>query len=184
MPEQMADYGGGGAPPTSQWPRYFYLVVKSSNKNQTLDPIDIQKFFRTGVNTDENYRFSLVDIASDQRLKQDMLKMEGGASLYERLEAQLPAFIISFFGVPQIAGIPQMTVASFERIYPIRDYDCDVQVIYDQMGLEPPSARKAAIDFMKKVNRYFQLKPSIFGIGANVNDIISDLIERLERSLP
>jgi hypothetical protein len=67
MPEQMADYGGG------DWKRFFYLVVKSAHKDQMLDPADIQKFFRTGVNTNDDYHFSLVDIASDQRLKHDML---------------------------------------------------------------------------------------------------------------
>jgi hypothetical protein len=52
------------------------------------------------------------------------------------------------------------------------------------MGINSLSTRRAAIAFLRKVNRYLHLKPNVMGVGANLNDLISDLIEALEAKQP
>jgi hypothetical protein len=177
--QQMHDYGGGGGSSTSPNKRYFYLVVKSDQQApDTLDSKDVQKFFKTGVNSDEGYLFSFIDISSDHRLKADLLKMQNGPEFYEKLSVSTPAFLITYVPIPEIVG------TSVIKLCPIKNYETDVQVIYDEMGLAPPSARNDAIAFLRAVNRYVQLKPNVLGLGANLNDLISDLITRLERNSP
>src|SRR5215813_1864798 len=112
--QQVHDYGGGGGGwGTSPNQLFFYLVVKSGQQDAALDPEDIQKFFRSGVNANEGYSFTLVDIATDCRLRDDVLKMENGPAFYERLDGTVPAFLITY------APMPKILSADVIKLYPV-----------------------------------------------------------------
>jgi hypothetical protein len=175
--EQMHDYGGGGGG-VGAAVRFFYLVVKSGEPEGALDPTDVQSFFRSGVNTDESYAFTFIDINSDARLKDDLLKIENGPEFYQRLEASVPAFLITYVPISKLFN------ASVIKLYPISDYQKDAEVIYEHMGMNTPSVRQAAITFLRKLNSYSHLKPNVLGIGLNLNEVIADLLTRLEHSTP
>lgn len=178
----MWDYsgggGGGGGGSASVNQRFFYLVIKTDQQEGALRSEDVQKFFRTGTNTSADYAFTVIDIATDDRLKNDVLKMEDGPAFYERLEASVPSFLVTYAPMPKIVG------ASVIKMYPVRDYDKDINVIYESMGLLPLDARKSFAAFLRKMNGYLNLKPNVVGLGVNLNQIIDDWIERLERSTP
>jgi hypothetical protein len=112
--EQMFDYGGGGGGSGSPG-RYFYLVLKSGQIEDPLDPNDVQKFFRSGVNTSSDYAFTVVDIATDQRLKDDLIKIDNGVDFFQRLEASVPAFLITSMSISHVV------TANAINMYPIRD---------------------------------------------------------------
>jgi hypothetical protein len=171
------DYSGAGGPKTPAG-YYFYLVVRSDERERSLDPDDIQKFFRTGVNAGRDYAFTMVDIMTDHRLGEDVLKMENGPAFYEKLDASTPAFLITRFPLHRLKDADDIT------LHPVTDYEKDVNIIYKEMGLPPVDTRRRTINFLRKVNSYLNLKPSIFGFGANLNEVIADLIKRLERDMP
>jgi hypothetical protein len=173
--DHWKDYGGSGGPPAG---RYFYLIVKSNQTKGALKPGDIQKFVRSGVATSEDYAFTLVDIATDHRLRDDVLKIKNGQAFYERLDAKVPAFLITLAPISKIAD------ADTIRLHPVGDYDESINIIYSEMGLLPLTVRRGFINSLKKVNSYLHLKPNFLGVGANFNEMITDLIARLERTTP
>jgi hypothetical protein len=66
----------------------------------------------------------------------------------------------------------------------ITNYDRDIDAIYKHMGLNSQTTRMVAIRFLKKVNQYTHLKPNFAGIGINLNEIVEDLLRRLENTAP
>ena len=164
------DLGGGGS-----WKRFFYLVV---NGRESLDSQTEQSFIRSGVNSGQDYVFVFIDIATDKRLYADLIKREEGQKFYEQVEKDAPLFLITDKPVEQIKDVKQIEVC------PIRNYEKDVSVLYDKMGLHLPDTRKRFLKFLHKVNQYAHLKPNIAGLGLNLNEILGDWIKRLERNQP
>jgi hypothetical protein len=52
------------------------------------------------------------------------------------------------------------------------------------MGLTSRTRRLQAIEFLKRVNAYLQLKPNVLGLGINLNEVLADLIKGLEQAIP
>jgi hypothetical protein len=170
----MGDYGGAGG---SDGKKYFYLVIGGLGSHSLADE-HISSFFRTGVNTGSEFVFVFIDIASDARLREDLRKITGNDLLFEDIAAKAPAFLATDNLIPELES------AHGIHVYQIKDYENDIKVIYERMGINSLSTRRAAISFLRKVNRYLHLKPNIMGIGANLNDLISDLINALEAKQP
>jgi hypothetical protein len=170
------DYrGGGGYGDAAQ--NYFYLVVRSG-PSLGLSSGDILSFYKSAVNTSIEHIFVLVDISSDVRLENDLKKLVGGPELFARIEQSAPLFLIARKPIPRISDVQSI------ELYPIADYKKDVDVIYAKMGLNSFSTRRAAINFLRAINKYVHLKPNLLGVGANFNEAISDFLDRLERTAP
>jgi hypothetical protein len=157
--------------------RFFYLIILT-DRDSAVKQDDIQSFFRTGTNTNSDYVFVFVDLAGDDRLRQYLSGKPGGADLYQQIEHEAPVFLIADKSLTNKKDVGDV------RLFPIRDYERDAAILYQEMGFESPSTRRAAIRFLKQVNPYFQLKPNISGIGINLNDMIADFLEWLERRSP
>jgi hypothetical protein len=168
-------HGGCGSDTPS---RYFYLIVKSQSPDATINQDDIQKFVGSAVDSQRGYFFSLLDIATDQRLKDDLLRMTNGAAFFDQLLASVPAFLITYDAIPILKSADKI------ELYPISNYNNDVQIIYEHMGFARPAVRRGAIVMLEGLNKYIQLKPNIFGLGVNLNEVISDLIVRIRGSSP
>ena len=173
----MNDYGGGSysPEPTTRPKRHFYLIVNGAEPTTAVDGQAVDSFFRAGVNSQSDYIFVFVDIASDHRLRNDLAKTEAGTALYERIASNSPAFLVCEGPIQKVTDLAGVLVS------PIADYDTDVTLLYRQMGFDKPASRRAAISFLKRINRYLHLKPSIMGLGANLNEMIADLLARMER---
>jgi hypothetical protein len=167
----MGDFGGASGAAA----RFFYLAVNGVSSQ--VSDTDIKSFFRTGVNTSSDYIFIFVDISSDHRLRNDLLRLKGGDEVYARL-LKNSAFLISKTRVANIEDIKDIEVIE------LQNYDDDMDHIYKLMGIHSKSTRAAFIRFLRRVNRYAHLKPNVFGLGANLNDVISDMIEYLESKGP
>jgi hypothetical protein len=167
----MGDYGGGHGTPA----RFFYLAVNGASPQ--ISDTDIKSFFRTGVNTSSDYVFVFVDISSDHRLRDDLLELKGGDEVYARL-LKNSAFLISKTRMADINDIKDIEVIE------LRDYDSDMDRIYKMMGIHSKSTRMAFIRFLRRINRYAHLKPNLLGLGANLNEIISDMIDYMESKTP
>jgi hypothetical protein len=169
------DYGGGGRGSTGL--KYFYLVIKSGVVSHVSGQ-EVQRLYKTAVNTDENYIFVLVDISTDRRLAEDLAKAQGGPELYAQIEANAPVFLIS----PK--RIPELETMSTVEVLPIKNYEKDIDFIYAKMGLNSATFRTSGIAFLKELNNSVILNPTLFGVGLNLNHIISSLLERAERVQP
>jgi len=179
----LADFGGFPARSNKREERekarrFFYLVVDSNQPNVGITSGDLQGFFEAGVNTSSDYVFIFVDIANDDRLRHILSAFQDGEEFYRRVKENTPYFLIMSRIMQEVTDLYEV------RGQAIRNYSEDVSLIYEEMGLSSPSTRKAAISFLRRVNRYCSLKPSFFGIGVNINDVITDLIDRLESKLP
>jgi hypothetical protein len=171
----MDDYRGSIGTSDSS---YYYLVI--STDKATISEDDLQNFYRVGVNTDDLHVFMVVDLATDHRLRDDLLSIPGGAKLYERLENFVPAFLFSKTRITR-----SMMDASDIELVPIsEEFRAEIDRIYVKVGLAPSAARSAILRALKAVNAYVNLKPGLFGIGVNLNQAISDLIARLEAKQP
>jgi hypothetical protein len=135
-------------------------------------------FLETGVNTGSNYLFVFMDVASDERLRNDLKRLTGNDFLFDEIVAKAPVFLASDVALPNVRD------ASSINVYPIKDYEQDIKILYEKMGINSLSTRRAAIAFLKRVNRYLHLKPNIVGVGLNLNEFFSDLIEKLEANQP
>jgi len=169
--ETMDTYGGGGSVHVGK--PHFYLIVKSGDEAHSES---IQKFFRMGVNTSSNYIFVFIDIRGERRLERDLKQLNGGARLYGEIAAAAPAFLITDGPIPKLESVKAA------ELYPISDYDKDVDHIYRRMGLHSKAKRMTTIAFLRRVNRHLSLKPSIGGFGVNLNEAITDLLDRMERT--
>jgi hypothetical protein len=161
-----------------KYPRPFYFIVKDVATGNAVQQKDVQSFFRTGVNTGSDYLFTFVDIGSDERLSKYLAPKPGGDALYKDIEAKAPVFLVSDRAIKNVDDVRTITV------HPIKNYTRDVQLIYNQMGFESPTTRLTAIRFLKRVNKYLHLKLNMFGLGVNLNDMISDLLDRMESHSP
>jgi hypothetical protein len=175
-PEEMpmVDLGGIGGGPGIEL--LIYLVIKG--KDQTVSNDEIQSFFKTGLNSHSGFGLCFIDIASDLRLSDYLSKIKDGDKLYAQLEKSAPAFVVTTQSLLYLSTIDAV------EVIPISDYATDVNKIYERMGLTSLSRRLQAIEFLKKVNGYLQLKPNVFGLGFNLNDVLADLIKRLEQATP
>jgi hypothetical protein len=167
------DYDGDRGYPRSA-KAHFYLVVNGRGAEQ-LQSTDIHDWFSFGASTSSDFIFVFIDIAFDLRLKKDLQTHKGGKELYRTIKERCPVFLYSVTSIPNLKSL-----ASLE-ILPANDYQRDVGIIYSKIGRARNATRLNAIKFLKKANGYISLKPSIFGVGANLNQIIGDLLDRLER---
>jgi hypothetical protein len=167
MVRYVDDVGGGSS--TSLYDsNHYYLVIKG---DAALNQETTQHFYRTGLNAQDGV-FVFVDIGSDSRLHDLLAKVKGGPELYSRIEREAPVFLATDMN---IGGITDAEDIELRRI---TDYQSDLEYIYD--GLANEDWRDRTVNVLKQVNDYAQLKPSLFGIGINLNKLISDLIKRLE----
>ena len=156
--------------------RFFYLVT-DSGKNKLLSADETQPFFRVGSKTDSKWVFVFVDIAQDHRLREDMETIDGGTRFFrEEIKFKAPVLLITTAPL-RSCSIDKIQTVAFDRFEQAMDR------IYAEMGVHAPTTRKAVIRFLKQVNRYGHLKPNIFGMGVNFNEIISDLIENWEEKM-
>jgi hypothetical protein len=172
----IGTYGGSYGAANNK--RFFYLVVNGNagEEKETLN--NQQAFFRSGINSGPDYVFIFIDIGSDARLARDLCKRTGGDALYKQIEEKCPLFLITYRPIEHIGDVAAISVR------PIKFYEDEVSVLYDEMGIKDLGARKRFVKFLRRVNRYANLKPNIFGIGANVNEIITDLIDKLDLDQP
>ena len=168
----MGDYGGGHGP---QAARFFYLAV--NGPSPAVSDSDIKSFFRTGVSTGSEYVFVFIDVSSDHRLRDDLLEIRGGSELYARVQKN-PAFLISRTRIADVKSADDIDVVD------LGNYDQDMDVIYGRMGIHSKSTRQSFIRFLRRVNRYAHLKPNLLGLGANLNEILADMIDFLEKKAP
>ena len=157
--------------------RFFYLVVDGSAEGEVKRQ-DKQSFFRSGVNTDSDFVFVFIDIAVDDRLRQYLSAKKGGDSLFKEIQKKKPVFLISG------KSLLSKTEVEDVELLQIKHYDRDIDAIYRHMGMHSRTTRMAAVRFLKKVNKYLHLKPNVFGLGVNINEIIEDLLRRLEYKAP
>ena len=160
--------GGGGAPHQD----FYYLVI--NGEGQTTSSEEIQNFYRTGINSQSNDIFVFVDVGTDNRLRDDLDKLPGGAELYESIVRQAPVFITTPMRIPMLTDLAKV------HLHPITSYETDLDFIYKKFRHTGWRVRTAAT--MKQVNAYLQLKPSFFGIGLNLNEMLADLIRQLEQN--
>jgi hypothetical protein len=167
----------GSTEPAHAW---FYLVVKSDGTltipRETVKRLgnhEIDSFFKTAVKMPD-YGFVLVDITTDSRLEAALQQLPGGASLMDRIMSEAPLVLISSIAIPKV------TDANTIECFPIRNYDKDIDVIYQKMGIHAPATRRAAIRFFKRLNSYVKLEPNIQGIGFNISKMIADLLDKLD----
>jgi hypothetical protein len=157
--------------------RFFYLVVDGSGAGD-VNQQDIQSFFRSGMNTGSDFVFVFIDIAVDDRLRQYLSAKKGGVSLYNEIQKKRPVFLISTKSLLNKTDVIDVELVA------ITNYDRDIDAIYKHMGLNSQTTRMVAIRFLKKVNQYTHLKPNFAGIGINLNEIVEDLLRRLENTAP
>jgi len=158
--------------------RYFYLIVRGPTDGNALTRDDVQSFFRSGANTGSDFIFVFVDIASDDRLQKVLSAKKGGDVFYERIESKAPLFLITDRAIKNVENLHTV------KLTRITNYEKDVAVLFKEMGFEDADTRKSAIRFLKRVNRYIKAEPTIFGFGIKFNEIISDLLIRMENKSP
>ena len=74
--------------------------------------------------------------------------------------------------------------SNYVQVLPINNYKPDFGVLFMEMAMAPASAQRSTIAGLKRANAYIQFRPSIFGIGINLNEMIKDFIAALEKRLP
>jgi hypothetical protein len=150
--------------------RYYYLVVDGPSAAVSSD--DIQSFFRTGIDADELFAF--VDISSDKRLETALKAIKDGPDLWDKIKSETPVFLSS-------AGrIPDAVSAQAIHVRPIKNYRKDAA---DFLLLAVSSVDQPKIlEVLKRFNKIANLRPSLFGVGLNINAIIDEMIAGIERT--
>lgn len=173
---EMIDYGEGGG--GGYYPNYFYLIV-NGEPDGTVPKEDAQAFFKLGSQTGSEHAFVFVDIGSDSRLINDLRRFNGGAKYVDDLRAACPALVMTEGPIQKLGHIP---ISAPVRI---TDFKQTLESIYDRMGVPSSKTKTTAIEFLDALNRYAHLKPNVFGVGVNLNEIISSMIAKLkEQPLP
>jgi len=172
--EEIEDYGGGGRP-GKVGANYFYLVVSGKDKTVSVD--DIQKFFKKGASLDDKSIFVFVDIASDERMRKDLESRPDGPALFDRIESKAPVLLISETRL--VEADPDEV-----ELFPISDFDKGMENIARRIGSLSAGKKQGTLRFLKRLNAYVVLKPTFWGMGFNLNEVLSDVIGRLEGAKP
>jgi hypothetical protein len=166
--EDIEDYSGGGGR-GGVGTAYFYLVVNGKDKTVSVD--HIQGFFKKGASLDEKSVFVFVDIATDKRMQQDLKARPGGLALYHETQSKAPVLLISS---ARLVNVDLETV----ELFPIKDFSKEMENIARRVGSLPPEKKSGALRFLKRLNEYVLLRPNVFGLGVDLNKVLSDVIER------
>jgi hypothetical protein len=158
----------GGGPGIS----FYYLIIKG---DAAVNVEQEQHFYRTAL-TEKNDWFIFIDIGCDFSLRDHLAKLPGGPELYSTIEQQAPIVL----SAPR--PIIDMQDVATIKVRQITDYYADLEYIYKR--LSDIGSRSNVIESIKRFNSYAQLKPSLFGIGININEMLSDVIKRWENNNP
>jgi hypothetical protein len=152
------------------------LIIRSDQRG--LSDEDINSFYKTGVNTSAAHIFIFYDIARDPRLRNDLRVRHGDNKLYTKIKESIPAFVFCSKRIQDVSD------ASGVEILAIKNYATDVDYIHKKIGLASASTRGAILRALKTINSYSGIRPGMLGITINVNQMISDLIDWLEKRQP
>lgn len=118
--------------------------------------------------------FGYCEITRDPRLKKSLSKTTEGKALFRRLLQEAP--VITFSN--KILGDAENTEAV--KIFPLSDLGDSPKSVMDEIYRRIGEANKKANEHnLKKIsqlNNILQLKPSLFGLGLNVNNLIDDWV--------
>lgn len=155
---------------------YFYLVVNGLSE-ATISQANLQDFFQVGIDSRHEYVFVLIDISTDNRLENSLRLSDEGVRLWETMYAKLPVLAISRY-----SNLSDLNNTKNVEIIQILDYVDAATHIFDKMGMPSPGGRRKAIELLRRVNSYVEIKVGVPGIAVlHVSKILADLIELLER---
>jgi hypothetical protein len=172
--EQVHDFGGGGGGGSSTTiTRYYYLVI--NGPATTLKDEDVQDFFRKGVETPDE-AFVFVNIASDARLEHRLNALPNGPELFAKIKEQAPVFITTK------VRIPELTDVSGVEVRQIKNYAEDA--VYMSRALIQVNKENKTVERLRTFNKIAHLKPNLFGVGFNLNELIEEIIKKMEGKSP
>lgn len=168
----MEDYGGGGSSSGSAHEDHFYLIYDSSFAAIATEYKNA--YYKLGVSTGNEWVFSVVDDATDDRLRDDLTKSSEGSGLYERIRRSLPCFVFSSGHLKTMSGMKSATV------HKIHDFDKDIGRIYKRMNIREPNEISDFVSYLRGLNEVLELKPNLIGLGVNLNKLIEKFIDKID----
>ncbi len=147
---------------------YFYLFYDSSIA--PLAPGYRDAYYKLGVTSGPEFLFVIVDDPQDNRVRDALKDHEGGRELYARIREAIPCFVF-------VNGRLELTQRLQDaRIHPIRDFDKDIDVLYDALGRHPPTTLIRVVQYLRFANKLFDVKVP----GFHLNVLVDKLIDRVD----
>lgn len=167
-------HDGGGTTYTDA-ELYFYLVFNKVPDDPATQE-GYNEFYRKGSATSERFIFVVIDLSEDKRLQTNLEKTAEGARFYREIVDQAPVLAIGTRPLADVENIENVV------LLPITDYKKSAAEIDTRITELAHPVKRKTLEFLKRTNDYLQLKPSFMGIGVNLNQVITDLIRRIESS--
>ncbi|WP_439397268.1 hypothetical protein ACRQ5Q_09190 [Bradyrhizobium sp. PMVTL-01] len=165
----------GGGTTYTEAELYFYLVFNKIPDDPATQE-GYNEFYKKGSATSERFIFVVIDLSADKRLQTNLDKTPEGAKFYRKIVDQAPLLAIGTRPLADAENIGNVV------LLPITDYKKSAAEIESRIAELAHPVKRKTLDFLKRTNDYLQLKPSFMGIGVNLNQIITDLIKRIEAS--
>lgn len=147
--------------------RVYVLFVAKDFEDEEIKKI-AKNFVKTARFANIHAGFEIIDLNSDDRLFNSLKKSNEGQGLFKLISDSAPAICISssFIGNPHNTGDVE--------IIDINEYTDNSEVLIDTIlnRLDRDGERKAFVEFLKFVDAVLILKPSIFGVGTDINQHI------------
>jgi len=168
---------GGGTSSHKGIKLYILFAGRGFETQKVLNIVE--KFKGIHMNTAEHIGGEIIDIDSDDRLKNSLYKSNEGKTLYDEIADSEPALCFSSSYIGDIRNTDKV------RILPVRNYRDDFVKMFDIINDEINfhKEKRSWIEFLKMINEVVILQPNIAGIGVDFNNAISSYINRIEKSL-
>ena len=170
MPKQ-----GGGATWHAGVQTYIDLIVADCGNLEITHPQAAGLFLEFAKHRQGAANFGFAELNKDKRLFDLLSKTEEGRSFYGQLEALLPVVTVSNSILGDVDNIRNV------RTFPLSDFETDplgsLARIQKEACLITHTEKVGFLDGIETLNRIVSLRPGLFGLSVNFNELISDWLK-------
>ena len=163
---------GGGSTEHPGVKVYLLLAVKD------IDGPEVRKvterFKRTAKYTKKDIGGEIVDLNTDHRMREKLVATDAGKSLYEKLSASAPVICISTKHIGDPGNTEEVELLRFA------DYEQNPERMFAIIDskMTTDKERKGFIEWLTLLNEVVVLRPSIFGLGFDLNKVIGKYLAK------
>ena len=165
-------YDGSGATPIARVKVYVLLAVRG------IEGADVRaianRFRRTAKHTNVYVGGEIVDLDADRALQNALSKTGNGKELFARILSSTPVICLSNSYIGDVTATDKVELLKFS------DYATNPEQIFEIIDRKmiTPDERTGWVEFLSGINEILVLRPALFGMGIDLNKIISKYLPK------
>ena len=165
-------YDGSGATPIARVRVYVLLALRGIEGPDVL--AIAERFRRTAKHTNVDIGGEIVDLDTDHRLQDALCKTAEGKKLFSQILSSVPVICLSSSYIGDVTSIGNVELLSFSA------YQTNPEQMFEiiDQKMTTVEEKKGWAEFLSGINEILVLRPALFGVGVDLNKIISKYLPK------